>query len=51
MEDNFPLLVFPNRRNIQPETGSGRIIGQPHFPIKTKQIDRITPQLNELGTL
>lgn len=48
MEDHLPLLVFPNRRNIQPETGSGKPIGQPHFPIKTKQINLVTPQLVEL---
>lgn len=48
MPDQLPLLVFPQRRTIQPEAGRPQFSPPPHLPNRARQIDRFGRGLNTL---
>lgn len=42
-----PLLVFPVARRIEPEAGRQRPSSKPHTPTRSRQIERLTPQVTQ----
>lgn len=48
MPDQLPLLVFPQRRTIQPEAGRPAFSPPPHLPNRARQIERFGRGLNTL---
>jgi hypothetical protein len=48
MADHLPLLVFSRARTIAPPKGNGFTPGKPHFPGHARQVERLSPQLDEL---
>lgn len=42
-----PLLVFPVARRIEPEAGRPRPSSKPHTPTRSRQIERLTPQVTQ----
>jgi len=48
MAEHLPLLVFPQKRVVSPEIGSGFPPSKPHTPERKIQVTRIAGQLDEL---
>lgn len=48
MAEALPLMVFPEKRIVPPDPGSGFPTGKPHLPGRAAQIPRIDDQLTEL---
>lgn len=48
MADHLPLLVFPRARTIAPPKGTSFPPSKPHFPGHIRQVERLSPQLDEL---
>jgi len=48
MPDRLPLLVFPQRRTIQPEAGRPAFSPPPHLPNRARQIERFGRGLDML---
>lgn len=48
MAEHLPLLVFPQRRVVAPDTGRGFPMGKPHLPGRPAQVARISGQLDGL---
>nr|VFJ70489.1 MAG: Subtilase family protein [Candidatus Kentron sp. FW] len=48
MVDRLPLLVFPQARVIPRPKGKSSPPNKPHFPGHERQIQRLTPQLDDL---
>lgn len=48
MADALPLLVFPEKRIVQPDPGRRFPMGRPHLPSRATQIPRVDSQLDEL---
>ncbi len=48
MADHLPLLVFPRARTIAPPKGKGFPPSKPHFPGHTRQVERLSQQLDVL---
>jgi len=48
MADHLPLLVFPRAKTIAPPAGKGFPPSKPHFPGHTRQVGRLSQQLDEL---
>jgi hypothetical protein len=48
MPDQLPLLVFPQRRTVQPEAGRPAFSPPPHLPSRARQIERLGRGLNTL---
>ncbi len=46
--DSLPLLVFPQRRDIQPEVGASAFSPPPHFPHRARQVERFGSGLDSL---
>ncbi len=49
MADQLPLLVFPQRRSIQPEKGKPAPTSPPHLPSPVRQIERFGRGLDTLA--
>lgn len=49
MADQLPLLVFPQRRSIQPEAGNSAFSPPPHLPSRARQIERFGRGLDTLS--
>lgn len=48
MADRLPLLVFPRARTIAPPKGGGFPQRKLHYPSHARQVERLSPQLDEL---
>ncbi|MBY0475692.1 MAG: S8 family peptidase [Nitrosomonas sp.] len=48
MTDHLPLLVFSRATTVAPSSGNGFSPSKPHFPNHTRQVERLSQQLNEL---
>nr|VFK57086.1 MAG: hypothetical protein BECKTC1821F_GA0114240_101447 [Candidatus Kentron sp. TC] len=48
MVDHLPLLVFPQARVVAPRKGKPSPPNIPHFPGHARQVERLTPQLDDL---
>ena len=48
MADHLPLLVFPQAKTIAPPARTGFPPSKPHFPGHTRQVGRLSRQLDEL---
>jgi len=48
MAGHLPLLVFPQARTIPPPKGKSYTPGRPHLPGHSRQVERLTKQLDNL---